>query len=194
MMKTRKFQLAFVALMLFGAIATKISVQAGEFKLGPAVSLVMPTGDFKDLKKNFDEAGIGYYTVEHGTGFGISAAAKYGLNDFLSIVGDLGWNSVPETINVYNTYPEKAAFAKENTPVADESGRYDFIDFTVGVRANVGFLYAEARTGYFSGDQGGFGFIPAIGGEFKNFDLQANYTIVGSGSYFGMRLAYYFGL
>ena len=197
-MKTRKIQIAFIALMFVGAVSNQMFAQKGETSFGAAGSIILPQGAFSKQSNDVPSVGFNQYTeITHSTGWGISAIGKYGLSDFLTVVGTLGWYSVPETIKLYEmTYPEesKMAFAKTNPShvIAEEDGTYSFVDISAGLRANISFLYVEARAGYFSGDQGGFGFIPAVGAEYKNFDFQANYVIVGDGSHLGFRIGYYF--
>jgi hypothetical protein len=192
-MKKSKLQITIIALMFVSAFGF---AQKGETSWGAAASLIMPTGDFSSKTENIaSTGGDRYLETTHGTGWGVSAIGKYGINDFLSMVGTIGYNSVSEEIKEFDRYPEeytKAIAKSSDHEVFNESGTYSFMDFTVGVRANVSFAYVEARAGYYTGDQGGFAFVPAIGAEFGKFDVQANYAIVGEGSNFGIRLGYYF--
>lgn len=196
-MKTSKFTIAVIAMML---VSTFGFAQKGETSWGAAASLIIPTGDFSSRTESMASTGFDQYKkIEHGTGWGVSAIGKYGLSDFLTIVGTIGFNSVSETQKIYQEgYPEeytKFAAVKTSTgghEISSESSSYNFMDFTAGVRANVSFLYVEARAGYYTGDEGGFAFIPAIGAEYGKFDIQANYSIVGDSSNFGIRLGYYF--
>ncbi|RLD20645.1 MAG: hypothetical protein DRI69_05845, partial [Bacteroidetes bacterium] len=65
-------------------------------------------------------------------------------------------------------------------------------EFTAGLKANLGPVYAEARGGYFTGIHE-FGFIPAVGLRLGHFDLQANYKLAGDNQWFGARIAWYWG-
>lgn len=191
-MKKSKLQITIIVLMFVSAFGF---AQQGETSWGASASLIIPTGDFSSKTENLASAGYDQYSeTTHGTGWGISAIGKYGINDFLTMVGTIGYNSVSEDYTIYNRNEEyEKAIAKSTDHVAaTESGNYNWMDFTVGARANVSFAYVEARVGYYTGDQGGFAFVPAVGAEFGKFDVQANYSIVGDGSNFGIRLGYYF--
>jgi hypothetical protein len=170
--------------MFIGAVSNQMfaQIQKGDYSIGAAASLIVPTGDFSSKTVN----GV---NTTHGTGFGISAIGKYGLSDFLTIVGDFGWNATSQE-SKYVASPKKAAALKSEASAPD--GNYNYFNFTAGLRANVSFLYGEVRAGYYTGDLGGFGFVPAIGAEFGKFDVQANYTFVNDLSSFGIRLGYYF--
>ena len=196
-MKTRKIQIAIIALLFVGALSNEMYAQKGKTSWGAAASLIVPTGDFSSRTENIASTGFNrYLETTHGTGWGISAIGKYGLNDFLTVVGTVGYNSVSEEITEFETTApdeyEKAIAKSSDHKVFSESGTYTFMDFTAGLRANVSFLYVEARAGYYSGDQGGFAFVPAVGAEYKNFDIQASYALVGDASHVGIRLGYYF--
>jgi hypothetical protein len=192
-MKKSKLQIAIIALMFVSAFGF---AQQGKTSWGAAASLIMPTGDFSSRTESIaSTGGDKYLEITHGTGWGIAAIGKYGINDFLTMVGTIGYNSVSEEIKGFDRHPEeytKAMAKSSGQEYFSESGTYSFMDFTVGARANVSFAYVEARVGYYTGDQGGFAFIPAVGAEFGKFDVQANYSIVGDGSNFGIRLGYYF--
>ena len=192
-----KLRILLFTLLITGVFSSEMFAQKGKSSWGASASLIMPTGDFSSKTEALASTSYNrYLETTHSTGFGISAIGKYQLSDMLTMVGTVGWNTVSETLKEYETgYPEETAKKsetyKENI-IFTEDGSYNFMDFTVGIRANVSFAYVEARTGYYSGDQGGFAFIPAIGAEWKNFDFQANYAIVGDSSNFGIRVGYYF--
>ncbi len=184
-MKTRKFQIAIIALMFIGAVSNTAFAQKGDFQWGVSASLIMPTGDFSSKMDNG-------YKVEHGTGWGVTTIGKYGINDFLHLVGTFGYSSVSETVTNHMYYEKLAVAKTSDEEYVPGSDNYGFFDFTAGLRANVSFAYVEGRLGYYTGDLGGFAFVPAIGAEFGKWDIQANYAIVGDSSNFGIRLGYYF--
>ncbi len=142
---------------------------------GNSVSFVMPMGDFKN---------------HHDNGYGIYGNIDYDISDFLTARFDLGWNKVQGGEYAYID-PYKLIATKSSSDYHFDGSDYDFWEITAGLRANVGFLYVEGRAGYFSGDLGGFGFVPAVGVRWNKFDLQASYAMVSDASFMSIRLAYY---
>jgi len=116
-------------------------------------------------------------------GLGFYGNIDYIFNKHFAARLDIGWNE----------------FTGKEHQYIDVNGKYHDVkpsmsvwEFTAGARANAGIFYLEARGGYFTGVNS-WGFVPAIGLRYKNFDLQGNFNIAGDYHWGGVRLAYYWG-
>jgi hypothetical protein len=110
-------------------------------------------------------------------GIGVYASFDYKFNGFISGVFDIGWNDIEG-----DDYTTSSGFIQKH--------KLTVWEFTAGLKAYLGPVYAVARAGYFTGVHE-FGFIPGLGLRLGNFDLQANYKLIGDNQWFGARVGWY---
>jgi len=159
--------LTIVGLMFF-VFQNQADAQEKKLKSGNSFSVMIPQGVMAE-------------TYDHG--FGIYANYDYNFSDHFAARFDLGWNDVsgPET-----SYVDTDGSVHTNHP------NMSVWDFTGGFRASVSVIYVEIRGGYFTGIRE-WGYIPAAGLRFGNFDIQGSYTFAGDNEWISARLAYYWG-
>jgi len=164
--KIRILGLALMLIVLFQANAQKDNKEKG-WRSGNSVMYSSPVGNME----------------AYNYGLGVYGNVDYIFNKHFAARLDIGWNE----------------FTGKEHQYIDVNGTFHNVkpsmsvwEFTAGARANVGIFYIEARGGYFTGVDS-WGFVPAVGVRYKNFDLQGNFNIAGDYHWGGVRLAYYWG-
>jgi len=164
--KIRILGLVLVLISFFSANAQEKQIAKG-WITGNSVMYSSPVGNMEAY--NY---GLGFY-----------GNVDYVFNKYFTARLDIGWNEFTGSEHQYIDVNGKYHDVKPSMSVWE---------FTAGARANAGIFYVEGRGGYFSGVDS-WGFVPAVGVRYKNFDLQANFNIAGDYHWGGVRLAYYWG-
>jgi len=110
------------------------------------------------------------FADKFSSGYGLQGMFNYPLIPLIDLSGSVGWNHFPG---------------------ADDGAGADIWEFAFGARLALGVFFMNGEVGYFSKvDETNF--IPGLGLRFAHWEFAARTKAVGSNTWSGLRVGYYF--
>ena len=106
----------------------------------------------------------------YNNGYGLQGLFDYPLIPLLDLCASVGWNRFPG---------------------ADDGAGINIWEVSFGARFALGAFFMGSEMGYFSkGDQGSI--VPSMGLRYEHWEVSVRYKAVGSDTWTGLRVGYYF--